>query len=289
MNDVEANSPKIENTSNQAKKCFVITPIGNDDSDVRRAADGLLNAVIEDVCSQLNYDLVVAHRISEPGSITNQVIEHVLKDDLVIANLTGLNPNVMYELAVRHSAKKPVICLAEVGCKLPFDIAAERIIFYRNDMYSVKEVISRLLSMVRNLSADSDVDNPVYRAAKTNVMKEVSPESDLNKFIIDRLDELQASISKSRGAPSNNVSFIPGKISIKQTVLIIKLLSRDSTVCFNVSNRLLELNADVSELDEDIILTKFDSNPHMDMPIMQYLNSLSEVRIIHRYYHQRDI
>lgn len=175
--------------------CFVVTPIGDDGSATRRAIDGLFDAVIEPVLREKGYAVEVAHRMSKSGSITNQVIELLLSAELVVANLTDLNPNVMYELAVRHAARKPVVTLAEVSTKLPFDVSDERTVFYTNDMAGVPELASRLRAMVDAAVADEQPDNPVYRAATTLVMREVAP-TDSDRFILERLDDLATRIAE---------------------------------------------------------------------------------------------
>ena len=175
--------------------CFVITPIGNGDSNVRRATDGLIDSVIEPTCKNLELELVVAHRIATPGSINTQVIQHLLEDKIVIANLTTLNPNVMYELAVRHSARLPVVSLAEEGTVLPFDISDQRAIFFKNDMQGVYDLIPKLEEVVDAAIKDKSPTNPVYQAAKRRVMKDLKPEGDFDSYIVDRLDSFEKIIN----------------------------------------------------------------------------------------------
>ncbi|MFT9245622.1 MAG: hypothetical protein ABF500_10290, partial [Liquorilactobacillus satsumensis] len=78
----------------EKRKCFVIMPIGEENSPVRKKSEGLLESVIKPVLSNLNIEPVVPSEMSKPGLITNQIIKEIVNDDLVIANLTGLNPNV---------------------------------------------------------------------------------------------------------------------------------------------------------------------------------------------------
>ncbi|WP_030886905.1 hypothetical protein [Streptomyces sp. NRRL S-1868] len=114
--------------------CFVIGPIGNRhapvDSPALRAYEESLEVfekVILPACAHFGVAAVRADRINESGDINEQVIRHVLLDDIVIADVSGGNPNVMYELGVRHVRRKATIHIGEHG-RLPFDISPIRTI-----------------------------------------------------------------------------------------------------------------------------------------------------------------
>ena len=102
-----AQEKKTSTVASGSKKCFIATPLGAVGSETRKKALGVIDSVLRPILEDdFEYEVIVPHEIYQLGSITEQIIIHLLHDDLVIANLTGLNPNVMYELAVRHAAKK---------------------------------------------------------------------------------------------------------------------------------------------------------------------------------------
>ncbi len=209
--------------NDKKRSCFVIAPIGGDTSTARRATDGLLDAVIEPTLETLDLSVSIAHRISKSGSITSQIIERLISADLVVADLTGLNPNVMYELAVRHAKRLPTVSLAEQGTKLPFDIADERTLFYVNDMAGVKDLSVRLRNAAEEALEDQAPDNPIYRAIQGAVMRDVEPR-DAQGYVIERLDQLEHLIRSVReGAGGRSRVSVPlaeagNVVNVKVTV-----------------------------------------------------------------------
>ena len=112
------------------RRCFVISPIGDEGSGVREHADDVFRFIIEPAVKKFNIEAVRSDHIHEAGEITEQMFREILQADLCIAVLTYLNPNVFYELAVAQSAARPVILLVEKGQKLPFDVQDFRTVNY---------------------------------------------------------------------------------------------------------------------------------------------------------------
>ena len=151
----------VENTKPfEGKTCFVITPIGGDNTDIRREADGIIDEVLIPVLEEeLGFTVEVAHRVDASGSITQQVIQSVIESDFAICNLATLNPNVMYELALRHAARKPVVTIAPHGTSLPFDISDDRVVFYKNDIAGANQLKTDDIKLVIVSEQALDIQN----------------------------------------------------------------------------------------------------------------------------------
>ena len=183
------NTREIKEKKSDNNNCFIITPIGQINSSTRRKSDGLFDAVLKPVLVDLGYEAITSLTISESGSITQQIIKHLLNDKLVIANLTELNPNVMYELAVRHAKKLPVVCVAEIGTVLPFDISDERTLFYNNDMAGVELLKIELRKAIMATMKQPKIINPIYRSIEISSL--IQDQTDLENPINYLIEEVQ--------------------------------------------------------------------------------------------------
>jgi hypothetical protein len=117
--------------------CFVIGPIGDQlaeqGSEQRLAYEesvDIFENVIQAACQEFGITAYRADDIDKPGEIPEQVFQALLDEQLVIADLTGANPNVMYELGLRHTVNKVSIQIGEKG-RLPFDINTIRTIQFK--------------------------------------------------------------------------------------------------------------------------------------------------------------
>lgn len=147
--------------------CFYITPIGDVGSEQRKHSDLFLGSIVEPAIEPFKLKVVRADAIDKPGTITRQIIEYILRARLVIADLSFHNPNVFYELALRHAARLPVVQLIRAADRIPFDLSQARTIkIDTSDIYSLVPKLStyqsEISSQVRRALEDPDaVDNPI--------------------------------------------------------------------------------------------------------------------------------
>ena len=113
-----------------------------------------------------------------------------------MADLTGHNPNVFYELAVRHAIEKPVIHVIERPWKIPFDVAGFRTIdFDLTDPDSIESAVDQLRAQAEQAAAGKWGETPVKLA---NVMRRTgtdSPQMLLLKQAVEGISNVSARIS----------------------------------------------------------------------------------------------
>ena len=145
------------------KDCFVAAPIGEPTSRTRERSDLVLNYIIAPAVEPLGYKHIRADEMDRPGMITDQVIQQMLEAPLVIADLTDLNPNVFYELAIRHVTGKPLVQIMEEGQSVPFDVGPMRTIFVdHTHLGKASEAKEKIQAQIRSLESDpAGMETPI--------------------------------------------------------------------------------------------------------------------------------
>lgn len=157
-------------TSDQAQfetTCFYVTPIGEVGSPQRKHSDLMLGSIVEPALEEFGLKVIRADGIEKPGTITRQVFDYLLKARLVVVDLSFHNPNVFYELAIRHAARLPVVQIIRSADRIPFDVNQMRTIpIDTTDIYTLvpqlQSYIAQVASHVRRALQDPDAaDNPL--------------------------------------------------------------------------------------------------------------------------------
>jgi hypothetical protein len=151
------------------RECFVIMPIGGGDSYqvYRNRYEYIIQPAVEglQVGGEKVFRCIRADFVTKSGSITRDLLGRLYFSDAVIADLTDLNPNVFYELGVRHALRVGTILIALKGTRPPFDVGDLRIIPYEDRVGGEKEAIPQIQEMLRSLLVDNrPQDSPVLHA-----------------------------------------------------------------------------------------------------------------------------
>lgn len=216
------------------KKCFIVCPIGNEESETRKRSDSLFKHVISPVCIECGFEPTRIDKENTSGPITDDIFKHLQNDDLVIADLTENNPNAFYEMGYRAALGKPSIHLMIKNSSIPFDVSTIRSFTYDlTDLDSVEEIKTRLTQTIKSIDFDS--------ASKKSSDKPITTGTNMvNAQILQEIYKIQDSIAK----------------------LETSIESKDSTAFSVLADKLASTNTKTADaVMMETLLSKFIENP----------------------------
>jgi hypothetical protein len=106
--------------------CFVIMPFGED-------FDEYYKQIYKPSVEACGLKPLRADDLFRPSTIISDIWEMINSSKIMIADLSGVNPNVMYELGLAHAVAKPVILISDSIESIPFDLRGLRILTYNKN------------------------------------------------------------------------------------------------------------------------------------------------------------
>lgn len=179
------------------KTCFVIIGFGiktDFETGRRLNLDKTFEHLIKPVFDDLDILCFRACDLEQSGVIDVEMYQNILKADFVVADISTLNPNAIYELGIRHALKpNTTIVIAEDNIKMPFDINHVFIHTYKHleediGASEVQRFKTYLIKQVQAFIENPKVDSPVY-----TFLPNLNPPT----FTDNEVEEIKESIDKS--------------------------------------------------------------------------------------------
>lgn len=132
---------RLFNRSAERRLCFLAMPF-----------DPALRAVHEVVATALREVGWIVQRvddISMPRRVTDALLLGLLTCDLVVADITGCNPNVFYELGFAHAHARDALLITQNRDRpIPFDVTTDKTVFYEMSSDGLQKLASELKRLV---------------------------------------------------------------------------------------------------------------------------------------------
>lgn len=268
------------------KICLIICEIKEKGSKERKHANFVLKNIIEPALRirGIEYKAVRIDKLGEGGYITEAVIEHLRTADLVIADLTNLNPNVMYELGIRQAWNLPLVPIALKKQKLPFDLVVLRTAFYKLPIAkksideAKKEIRKQILSILKG-----EYKNVIFERAISIIGKSYSMDAVYEAFK-DALNDMHESLEDCKHDLSYTDTWQNKNVLLdlaRKITGIAKTMS-DKTHAFKTIARGHVYDPDSSDKYLISLIDRVDGIQHNINTIVRLLNQGKPIKIKQR-------
>lgn len=132
------------------------------ESELRDRYDHLIREALLKASPSL--DVMRADEVAAPGAITTDILTRIMHADIVVADVTYPNPNVFYELGLRHACHNCTIIIKDRQApRAPFDIAHLRHIEYDNTPAGLKALADRLRAAIAHFERNPNAPDSSFQ------------------------------------------------------------------------------------------------------------------------------
>ncbi|MBZ0298504.1 MAG: hypothetical protein K8J31_02135 [Anaerolineae bacterium] len=160
--EIDANQPQV----NQSGEITVIPIFGpavtskQFQCDVFMVMPFVLRSIFENpikpLVQSLGMDIKLGDDFFSKHDIIREIWSAIYHSKFIIADCTGRNPNVFYELGIAHTLGKPAIMITQNKEDIPFDVQAKRYILYGNTPEGLRQLEKDLKAAIMKLMSELD-------------------------------------------------------------------------------------------------------------------------------------
>ena len=147
--------------------CYVMMPYGGTDPSKKSFFEGVFSSIIVTAARNAGFadsEIIREDHKGEAGSVSGNIVTHLATSDVLIADLTGQNANVYYELGVAHVFhKSSTVLICQKDSPIPFDVQGLNVVLYSTDITEVSDSVTRITNAILSrLKGTASADNTIH-------------------------------------------------------------------------------------------------------------------------------
>ena len=171
-------------TSQEKGTVFVLMPF-------KKSLESVYKSLIKPAFEGAGFQVLRADDISSQRNILQDIINSIESADLIVADLTGSNQNVYYELGVAHTRGKPAFLIVQNIDDVPFDLRSYRIFKYSMKPDALEDALARLSDDATRIAAgEMRFGNPVSDFGLVNPGQQVTQEEAVTPALSQQAQEI---------------------------------------------------------------------------------------------------
>ena len=232
----------------QKKKCFVIMPISKTKSCSTRQWTTIFNVMIKSAVVDSRLGFICERARPRTGNLIKDILNELNGADVVIADLTDTNPNVFYELGVRHTLRNRTILIAQGMKYVPSDLTSYWVVTYKKGLQGLQDFKKKMKDILKEMMKNPEADflgekniSLLSQERAANVKKLTALVSELS-YDLSSIDNVLSTLKKSKEQQKQKKPWVFSNVRLSNVCLSELLSTRYIELPKERMKLLMELN-----------------------------------------------